>query len=54
LPDGAFVTGVPARPHREWLRANANLQRLDELRKRVKELEETIARLARADQGGGD
>ncbi len=54
LPDGAFVTGVPARPHRDWLKANANLQRLDELRKRVKELEQTIARLARADRGGGD
>jgi len=54
LPDGAFVTGVPARPHREWLKANANLQRLDELRNRVKELERTIARIEGADKGGGD
>lgn len=54
LPDGAFVTGVPARPHRAWLKANANLQRLEELRNRVKELERTIARLDRADHGGGD
>ena len=43
LPDGAFVSGYPARPHREWLRANANLQRLDELRRRVKELERRLA-----------
>ena len=43
LPDGAFVSGYPARPHREWLRANANLQRLDELRRRVKELESRLA-----------
>ncbi len=54
LPDGAFVTGVPARPHREWLKANANLQRLDELRNRVKELERTVARLETRDRGGGD
>lgn len=43
LPDGAFVSGYPARPHREWLKANANLQRLDELRRRVKELERRLA-----------
>jgi UDP-3-O-[3-hydroxymyristoyl] glucosamine N-acyltransferase len=54
LPDRAFVTGVPARPHREWLKANANLQRLEKLRNRVKELERTIARLDLADRGGGD
>lgn len=54
LPDGAFVTGVPARPHREWLKANANLQRLDELRARVKKLEVAIARLERVGRGGGD
>jgi UDP-3-O-[3-hydroxymyristoyl] glucosamine N-acyltransferase len=54
LPDGAFVTGVPARPHREWLKANANLQRLEELRNRVKELERAIARLDSSGHGGGD
>lgn len=54
LPDGAFVTGVPARPHREWLKANANLQRLEELRDRVKALEREIARLDSGDHGGGE
>ena len=54
LPDGAFVTGVPARPHREWLKANANLQRLDELRNRVKELERAVARLENGVPGGSD
>ncbi len=39
VPDGAFVTGYPAQPHREWLRANARLRRLEELRRRVAELE---------------
>lgn len=43
LPDGALVSGYPARPHREWLKANANLNRLDELRRRVKEIERRLA-----------
>ena len=45
VPDGATVAGVPARPHREWLKANANLQRLDGLREKVKQLEERLADL---------
>ncbi len=43
VPAGATVAGFPARPHREWLKANANLQRLDSLRDRVKELELRLA-----------
>jgi len=39
VPDGEFVTGIPARPHREWLKANAGLQRLDQLRERLGRLE---------------
>lgn len=42
VPDGLTVAGNPARPHREWLKANANLQRLDGLRDRVKKLETRI------------
>lgn len=45
VPDGATVSGAPARPHREWLKANANLQRLDSLREKVKQLEARIAEL---------
>ncbi len=45
VPDGATVSGAPARPHREWLKANANLQRLDSLREKVKQLEERLAEL---------
>jgi len=45
VPDGAFVTGIPARPHREWLRVNAGLQRLDQLRERLGRLEEAVRRL---------
>ncbi len=42
VPDGAFVSGIPARPHGEWLRDNANLRRLERLKARVKELEEVL------------
>jgi len=45
VPDGATVAGAPARPHREWLKANANLQRLDGLREKVKQLERRLAEL---------
>ena len=45
VPDGVTVSGAPARPHREWLKANANLQRLDRLREKVKHLEERLAEL---------
>ncbi|MDD5564725.1 MAG: UDP-3-O-(3-hydroxymyristoyl)glucosamine N-acyltransferase [Thermoanaerobaculaceae bacterium] len=41
-PAGAMVSGFPSRPHKEWLRATANLFTLDELRRRVKKLEETV------------
>jgi len=39
IPAGAVVSGFPSRPHREWLRAMANLYQLESLRRRVKELE---------------
>jgi len=45
VPDGAFVSGIPARPHREWLAANAALRRLEGMRSRLKELEEAVAEL---------
>jgi UDP-3-O-[3-hydroxymyristoyl] glucosamine N-acyltransferase len=45
VPDGATMAGAPARPHREWLKANANVQRLGGLRAKVKQLEERLAKL---------
>jgi UDP-3-O-[3-hydroxymyristoyl] glucosamine N-acyltransferase len=45
VPDGMTVAGTPARPHREWLKANANLQRLGILREKVEALEKRIAEL---------
>jgi len=37
---GAMVSGFPSRPHKQWLKAMSSLFRLDELRGRVKALEE--------------
>ncbi len=49
---GAYVWGLPARPHRETLEAMAGLARLPELRRRVKELEERLEALERELQRG--
>jgi UDP-3-O-[3-hydroxymyristoyl] glucosamine N-acyltransferase len=45
LPDGAFVIGHPARDHREWMKSQAGLGRLPELRKRVAELERRVSEM---------
>jgi UDP-3-O-[3-hydroxymyristoyl] glucosamine N-acyltransferase len=50
IPAGAFVTGIPAQPHREWLRSNAGLRRLDSLRQRIAALEEELARLQQGEE----
>jgi UDP-3-O-[3-hydroxymyristoyl] glucosamine N-acyltransferase len=52
VPDGAFVTGIPARPHREWLRDGANLRRLESLRRRVELLEKRQAAAPAAAESG--
>lgn len=44
LPDGAFVTGHPAQDHRAWLRERALCGRLDEIVRRLRTLEEALAR----------
>jgi len=45
VPDGVTISGYPGRPHREWLKTQANLQRIDGLREKVKALEERLAKL---------
>ncbi len=45
LPDGAFVTGHPAQPHKAWLKERAMAGRLEELLDRVRELERRVAGL---------
>ncbi|HJV22499.1 MAG TPA: UDP-3-O-(3-hydroxymyristoyl)glucosamine N-acyltransferase [Holophagaceae bacterium] len=36
LPEGSFVTGFPARPHKEWVETQAALNRLPKLMKKLK------------------
>ena len=43
VPDGRFVTGHPAQEHRLWLRERALTGRLEELFRRLKRLEESLA-----------
>jgi UDP-3-O-[3-hydroxymyristoyl] glucosamine N-acyltransferase len=45
LPDGAFVTGHPAQDHRAWLKERAHSGRLDEMARRLRKIEERLARL---------
>jgi UDP-3-O-[3-hydroxymyristoyl] glucosamine N-acyltransferase len=45
VPDGQVVSGIPAFPHKEWLRASAVHQKLPELRKTVGALEKRVAEL---------
>ncbi|MCI0479773.1 UDP-3-O-(3-hydroxymyristoyl)glucosamine N-acyltransferase, partial [Candidatus Uhrbacteria bacterium] len=42
VPAGTMISGFPSRPHREWLRAMANLYQVEDLRRRVKELESRL------------
>jgi UDP-3-O-[3-hydroxymyristoyl] glucosamine N-acyltransferase len=42
VPEGATVSGYPARPHREALRAQAGMFRLSELMKRLRVLERAV------------
>jgi UDP-3-O-[3-hydroxymyristoyl] glucosamine N-acyltransferase len=45
VPHGATLSGYPARPHREVLKATAELRGLDRLKKRLKALEEEVRAL---------
>lgn len=45
VPPNSFYAGFPARPHKEWLRAEAALHRLPELVKKVQTLEKKLAEL---------
>jgi UDP-3-O-[3-hydroxymyristoyl] glucosamine N-acyltransferase len=51
VPDGANVSGYPARPHREALRAQAALLRLPELVQKLRRLERVV--FGRDDQASG-
>jgi UDP-3-O-[3-hydroxymyristoyl] glucosamine N-acyltransferase len=46
LEPGAFVSGYPAIPNRDWLKSSAIFRQLPALKKRVAELDERIRKLA--------
>ena len=45
VPAGQIVSGAPAFPHKEWLKASAVFPKLPELRRTVNELEKKVAAL---------
>ncbi len=45
VPANSFYAGFPARPHKEWLRAEAALHKLPDLVKKIKQLETRLAEL---------
>jgi UDP-3-O-[3-hydroxymyristoyl] glucosamine N-acyltransferase len=42
---GSFISGYPAIPNRDWLKASAVFRRLPELRKLVADLEQRLGQL---------
>jgi UDP-3-O-[3-hydroxymyristoyl] glucosamine N-acyltransferase len=56
LTGGQIVSGAPVMPHQDWVKAQAVIPRLPELRQQVRELEQRVreleARAARASKKG--
>lgn len=46
IPANSFMAGFPAMPHKEWLRQEANLRKIGDLIKQVKNLEKELAKLS--------
>ena len=45
FPDGATISGTPARSHQESLRKEANISRIPKLSKKIKDLEQEVEKL---------
>lgn len=43
VPAGSFYAGFPAKPHKEWLRGEAGINKVPDLIKKVRELEKRLA-----------
>lgn len=43
VPAGSFYAGFPARPHKEWLRGEASINKVPDLIKKVRDLEKRLA-----------
>ncbi len=48
IPDGSFVSGFPARPHKEMMRQQAAQGRVPDLLKKMRELEKRLTELEKA------
>ena len=42
MPEGVFCAGFPAQPHQEWLRMEAALKHLPEMRKQIRQMEKKL------------
>jgi UDP-3-O-[3-hydroxymyristoyl] glucosamine N-acyltransferase len=49
LDAGSFVSGYPAIPNRDWLKASAVFRKLPELRRKIADLEQRLAELEKPD-----
>lgn len=45
VPANSFYAGFPARPHKEWLRAEASVHKLPDMLKKLKDFEKRLAEL---------
>lgn len=45
IGDNAFLSGFPAQPHGDWLRQEANVRKVGDLLKKVRQLEKQVAAL---------
>ena len=45
IPDNSVCAGFPAQPYKEWLKQEANLRKVGDLVKKVKDLEKALAEL---------
>lgn len=54
LSDGSIASGIPAIPHRDWLKASAAFARLPEMRKLIRTLQKEIKTLKGRSDGSED
>ncbi|MBR6342701.1 MAG: UDP-3-O-(3-hydroxymyristoyl)glucosamine N-acyltransferase, partial [Selenomonadaceae bacterium] len=48
MPEGVFCAGFPVQSHTEWLRMQAAMKHLPELRKKLKQMEKQLAAMQKA------
>ncbi|MBQ7704413.1 MAG: UDP-3-O-(3-hydroxymyristoyl)glucosamine N-acyltransferase [Selenomonadaceae bacterium] len=51
MPEGFFGSGFPVQPHNDWLRSQAAIQKIPDLMKKIRQLEDTISNLNKSKGG---